>query len=70
MTVAAIRSETGAAACPRAAEPQAEKMMRATIIFALNFKGTPSVKNIALSVDDQSVKRALAQHRLEQSEYR
>jgi hypothetical protein len=53
MTVAAIRSETGAAACPRAAAAQPEKIMSATIIFALNFKGTPSVENFALSVNDQ-----------------
>src|SRR5215216_827803 len=53
MTVVAIRSERGAAACPRAAPAQTETMMRETMIFALRFKGTPSVKSFDISVNDQ-----------------
>ena len=55
------------AACPRAATAQALMMTSATIIFALNFKGTSSVKNFALSMNDQSVKRDFLYPLLEQS---
>jgi hypothetical protein len=64
MTVVAIRRERGVAACPRATVAHAVKMMSATIIFAFNFKGTPSVMNFALSEIDQFVKRICAQFRL------
>src|SRR5215211_3261806 len=59
MTVVAMRCERGAAACPRAVAEQADMTTRAMIIFALRFKGTPSVMNFALSVYDQSGGRDL-----------
>src|SRR5215216_1649193 len=70
MTVVAIRWERGAAACPRAGTAQAEKMKRPTMIFALRFKGTPSIKILAVCMNDQSGRRDFSQYHLQKPQNR